>query len=24
VAINVFDEQTAQLRHLVGAYEWDY
>lgn len=24
VAINVYDEQTARLRHLVGAYEWDY
>lgn len=24
VAVNVFDEHVAQLRHLCGAYEWDY
>jgi len=23
VAINIFDDKTARLRHLVGAYEWD-
>ncbi|MBO7675058.1 MAG: YraN family protein [Atopobiaceae bacterium] len=24
VAVNVYDDQSARLRHLVGAYEWDY
>lgn len=24
VAVNVFDEHAAQLRHLCSAYEWDY
>lgn len=23
VAINLFDDKSARLRHLVGAYEWD-
>lgn len=24
VAVNVFDDHAAQLRHLCSAYEWDY